>query len=68
MCEEFGRLPTEIMAERDRLPAGLLEEILEARAYGRAYAVYQQHPDAGGLVDDVKAIEFALVEEARHAQ
>ena len=53
------------MAERDRLPAGLLEELLEARAYARAYAVYQQNPKAtGGLVDEVKANEFYLIQEA----
>lgn len=70
MCEEFpGTLPSALLAEIDRLPAGLLEEIVEARAYGRAYAVYQQNPTAGGeLVQTVKAIDFELAQEAIGAQ
>jgi len=39
LCEEFpGKLPTEIIDEMDRLPAGMLEEIIESRAYARAHA------------------------------
>lgn len=39
LCEEFpGRFPTEVMAERERLPYGLLEEVVAARYYGRAHA------------------------------
>jgi hypothetical protein len=65
LCEEFpGVLPSEMVAEIERLPAGLLEEMLESRHYGRAYALYQQNPRAtGGLVDEVKQIEFELAQE-----
>lgn len=45
LCEEFpGRLPTELMAERARLPDGLLEEIIASRYYARAVAANQIDP------------------------
>jgi hypothetical protein len=37
LSEEFGRLPTEIEAERDRLPVGTLEQIIEYRRMAEAY-------------------------------
>lgn len=33
VCEEFHCLPSEAWREQQRLPVGLLEEIIEARAY-----------------------------------
>jgi len=34
LCEAFpGRFPTEVWAEIERLPAGMLDDVLEARAY-----------------------------------
>lgn len=37
LCEAFpGRLPSEVLAEYQRLPAGFLEEMLEAMAYRQA--------------------------------
>ncbi len=37
LCAAFpGRLPSEIDAEVARLPAGFLDEVLEARAYRQA--------------------------------
>lgn len=52
------------MAERDRLPVGLLETMLEYRAYARAKQVYDQNPKAtGGIVDLVKVIEFELAQK-----
>lgn len=61
-------MPTEILAERDRLPEGMLEEILEARAYERAYAVYQQDPRhaTGEFVDMVKLLDFERAQEELH--
>lgn len=45
LCEEFpGRLPTEIYAEQQRLPAGFLEEIIESRLFARAYFANQADP------------------------
>ena len=39
LCEEFpGIAPSELLAERARLPEGLLEEIVESRAFARAVA------------------------------
>ncbi len=70
LCEEFpGVLPSAILAERDCLPAGLLEEIIDSRNYARAYALYQQHPKAtGALVQLVKETEFALRQEEFDAE
>ena len=60
MSEEFGgRLPSEILAEVNRLPAGMLEQIIEYRAMARAIAEYEANPKArGGYIDDVIALEF----------
>lgn len=45
LCDEFpGRLPTEIWAEKMRLPEGLLEEIIESRAYTRAWQANEVDP------------------------
>jgi hypothetical protein len=65
LCDQFpGRLPTEILAERDRLPAGFLDEILDSRHYRRAYDAWNQNPKVEGeLVDLVKAITFEFVQE-----
>jgi hypothetical protein len=52
-----------------RLPAGTLELLIEYRAYAAAYQVFRQTPSATGeLVDVVKAIEFALVQEEIDAE
>lgn len=64
MCEEFGALPSEVLAEVERLPAGLLESILEARQFGRAIAIYEQDPQAPGeLVALIKTIDYELAAE-----
>ena len=70
LCDEFpGRLPTEILAERDRLPCGLLDEIIASRHYVRAYHAWHQNPKVeGDLVDLVKAISFELVQDEIDAQ
>jgi len=58
-------LPSEILAERDRLPVGFLETVLEYRAIARAIAAYAQDPRAEGpLVDLVKVVEFEDAQEA----
>lgn len=67
LCEEFpGRLPTEIMAEMDRLPCGLLDEILESRSYGRAKAANVADPK-GATSSEMRrlatVIEFELAQE-----
>jgi hypothetical protein len=62
LCDEFpGRLPTEIFAERDRLPVGFLEEVIASRHFARAVATYQQNPAArSGLIDLVREFDFEL--------
>lgn len=66
LCDEFpGRLPTEILDERDRLPEGLLDEIVNTRQYVRAYHAWNANPTVeGDLVDLVKEISFELVQAA----
>lgn len=39
LCRRFpGRFPTEILAERDRLPDGFLDEVAQSIAYSDAVA------------------------------
>lgn len=45
LCEEFHCLPSAAYAETQRLPAGLLEEILEARAFATAKSLLDYAPD-----------------------
>lgn len=57
-------MPSDIEAEVDRQPAGLLEQIIEDRLIARAIAAYQQNPKATGtLVDLVRLVEFEGVQE-----
>jgi hypothetical protein len=52
-----------------RLPAGTLELLIEYRSYAAAYATFRANPEATSeLVDLVKAIEFALVQEELDAE
>jgi len=47
-----------------RLPDGLLEEIIQSRAYARAKATVAANPKAsGGLIDEAKVIEYELAHE-----
>lgn len=67
MCEEFpGTVPSEIMAERARLPDGLLDEIVASRNYARAYAANQADPkgfSASELRTAVFVIEGELAQD-----
>ena len=70
LCEEFpGRLPSEILAEMDAAPVGLLETIVEMRAFA---AVKRQidtaksaldHPQ-GEMADLILAIQGEEAEAA----
>lgn len=65
-CEEFHCLPSAAVREWDRAPVGLLEGLLELRAYAGAYQVYttaQKKSDLprSPLIDLVREIEFALM-------
>jgi len=73
MCEEFGDIPpSQALEELDRVPVDFVEDVMEARAYGRAKAVYEQArtPEQVRNLPDtplfalVRAIEFELVREA----
>lgn len=70
LCSEFpGKLPSEVWAERDRLPEGMLEEIIESRNYARAYWTYKANPKAtGDMVQRVRENDFALAQEAIDAR
>ena len=61
-------LPSEALKEYERLPAGLLEDVIEARAYrltkaacDRAHSIMDR--PTGAIADLVTQIEFALAEE-----
>ena len=73
MSEAFGgALPSAILAERDRLPVGLLDRILEDRYLARAIAHYRDHPKAEGLLMNLlRTIDLELAQEeidAAHAE
>ncbi len=66
MCEAFSCLPSEIEAEWQRLPVGFLEDIVESRAYERAYSFYKANPDTkdrSALVQEAKLNTFLRVRE-----
>lgn len=65
MSAEFGgALPSAILAEERRLPAGLLDTIVEYRYLARAIATYQQNPAANGeLVALIRTIHAELAQE-----
>ena len=42
LCEEFGCLPSQAVREWQTAPDGLLEEIVEMRAYVKAKVAYEQ--------------------------
>lgn len=71
MCEVFGALPSEILREIDRAPVGLLDEIVEARAYMQAYASVQAQDAPRGMTPPtppmerlVRQIDAELAQEA----
>lgn len=67
LSEEFGgALPSVIVAEQQRLPAGFLEQIVEYRAFAAAW--FANQADASGWQSSpmrtvAKEIEHALAEE-----
>jgi len=65
LSAEFGgALPSAILAEEARLPAGMLDTILEYRYLARAVAIYRQQPEAEGeLVDLIREIHAELVQD-----
>jgi hypothetical protein len=67
LCEEFRLSPSEVLDEQDRLPVGLLEEIVEARAYAATFHGYEQSQRTDGyehpLLTLVKQIESELAQE-----
>jgi hypothetical protein len=71
ICEEFHCLPSAAWREYLQLPAGLLETILEFRAYGRAKAIYDargQRTHDPPLTDLVVEHDFAIVNERRRGR
>ena len=75
LCEEFpGRLPTEMVTEWRRLPAGFLEQLLEYRHYAEAKRMLdaadtreaQERLPAHPLIELARVIEFEIAQEAMH--
>jgi len=52
VCEEFACVPSAAWRELQRLPCGLLDEILEARHYARAKALV----DAADTADAYRSL------------
>ena len=68
MCEEFGCLPSAALREWRQAPVGLLETIVEFRAYASAKHAYDTASDAKSvpqtpMVQLVKEIEFGLARQ-----
>lgn len=73
LCEEFHCLPSAALAEWQRAPDGLLEEIVEARAFAAAKGVVDRAKDKMEIPDTpmtalVQEIEFALARERIRAR
>jgi hypothetical protein len=67
LCEEFHCRPSEAIQEWERAPAGLLESILEVRAFIAAKQVYDRAENKNQIPDEplvqlVKAFDFAEAE------
>jgi hypothetical protein len=45
ICEEFTCLPSEALRELRRLPVGLLEDVMEARAFAAVWAQIDRAKD-----------------------
>jgi len=70
ICQEFGCLPTEAIAEIDRAPVGLINDILELREYTRAKQIIdnaQKEDDipSSPAIDMVFEIEATLIKERK---
>ena len=71
-----GRLPSELIAEIERMPVGFVQEVVEARAYRQAKHITDavDTPEAAQrlpttpLFQKVREIEEALVLEAMEAE
>jgi hypothetical protein len=67
LAEEFGCLPSAALAEWQRAPAGLLEEIIEMRAFAAAKQIVdsaqrRQDIPRTPMCQLVQRIEFELVQ------
>ena len=73
ICEEFHCLPSQAFCEVRRVPAGWLDEILEARHFASAYHLWttarrKSDVPKSEMVDLVKQIEFGLVQDELDAR
>ena len=62
-------MPSEALREAQQAPAGFLEEVIEARGYTRAKALWESATDRRQLpqsemLDWVKQIDFDLAQQA----
>lgn len=70
ICEAFNCRPSQALEELARMPAGWLDEIIEARAFADTWSLWDQATDKAHVPDTpmmalVKEIEFACVAEDR---
>lgn len=68
LCEEFHCLPSQAYQEWLRTPCGLLEEIIEARVFVAAKAIYDRAHSAKDIpqepiYDLIREVDFELAAE-----
>ena len=67
LCEEFGCLPSEAERELRRQPVGWLEEIVEARHYAKAKAIYDKADDKSVVTKGDPLMRLVEENEYEHA-
>lgn len=60
MCEVFQVLPSQVLREIEIAPVGLLDEIVEARAYMQAYASVQAQDAPKGVTPPTPRMEVLV--------
>lgn len=78
LCDAFpGRLPSEVYREWRQLPAGFLEEVMEARVFASIKAAIDrgsdrkhlpQHPMTQVVLDVIEAVALEEIETRRAAR
>lgn len=66
VCEAFHCLPSAAVAELQHAPAGLIEDVLELRAYAHAKRLYDQANRAGQLNELEDSPALNTVREVLH--
>jgi hypothetical protein len=68
VCEEFQCLPSAAEQEMRRQPVGWIEEVIEARHYAKAKAIYDHAPDKTDVVKHDPLLQLVEENEYAHAK